>query len=122
MSIKGCLSVLMAFILALGTSAASAPDVHVWEKIEITLRAEKIGANPYTGTKVWVDLKGPNFEKRCYGFWDGGNTFRVRFMATAPGEWKWRSRSEPEDRGLSGVSGNFVATPWTDAEKTVHDE
>jgi len=21
---------------------------------------------------VWVQLKGPGFDKRCYGFWDGG--------------------------------------------------
>ena len=111
---------LSGFILGLGTPAACAASVHVWEKTEVTFRAGKAGANPYTDTKVWVDLKGPDFEKRCYGFWDGSNTFRVRVLATAPGEWKWRSGSEPEDRGLSGVSGSFVSTAWSDAEKAAN--
>jgi hypothetical protein len=113
-------AITSGIILGFATPAASAASVHVWEKMEITLRAGKPGANPYTDTKVWVDLKGPGFEKRCYGFWDGSNKFRVRVLATAPGEWKWRSGSEPEDRGLSGVSGSFVATAWSDAEKAAN--
>lgn len=120
-SMKGGLFALIAgVIFAFGLSSASATSIHVWEKVEITLKAKKVSLNPYTDTKVWVDLKGPNFEKRCYGFWDGGNTFRVRVMATAPGKWTWESGSEPEDRGLSGVSGSFVATPWTDAAKAAN--
>lgn len=51
---------------------------HVWEKVEIALRAEKSYENPYKEVEVWLDLKGPGFEKRCYGFWDGDNLFRVR--------------------------------------------
>ena len=66
---------------------------------------------------VWVDLAGPNFKKRVYGFWDGGSTFRVRLVATAPGAWRWRSGSTPSDRGLAGKSGSFTAIAWTEAEK-----
>jgi len=43
---------------------------------------------------VWVDLKGPGFNKRCYGFWDGGKTFRIRITATAPGTWTWRGKGD----------------------------
>ena len=41
---------------------------HVWEKIEINLRAEKSYENPYTQVEVWVDLdtesdpKNPRFK------------------------------------------------------------
>jgi hypothetical protein len=73
--------------------------------------------NPYTDLLVWVDLKGPGFEKRCYGFWDGGKTFRVRVTATAPGTWTWRSGSKPADPGLEGGTGSFTAVDWTEAEK-----
>ena len=64
-----------------------------------------------------MDLTGPNFKKRVYGFWDGGQTFRVRVVATAPGTWTWRSGSTPADPGLAGKSGSFTAIAWTEEEK-----
>jgi len=90
---------------------------HVWEKVEIALQAQNRYDNPYTEVLVWVDLKGPGFEKRCYGFWDGADLFRVRVLATAPGTWTWKSGSHPADPGLSGKTGAFTALAWTEAEK-----
>jgi len=97
--------------------AAAARTVHLWEKQEITFTASRDFANPYTEVTVWIDLTGPGFSKRVYGFWDGGRTFRVRVAATAPGEWRWRSGSQPADSGLAGQTGSFTAIDWTDAEK-----
>ena len=98
--------------------AASTPQaVHTWEKQELTFTSARSFANPYTSVVVWVDLTGPDFAKRVYGFWDGGNTFRVRLVATHPGVWKWRSGSEPEDSGLTGKTGSFTAVEWSDGEK-----
>ena len=48
---------------------------------------------------------------------DGGQTFRVRVLATAPGTWTWRSGSNPPDQGLAGKTGSFVAVDWSEAEK-----
>jgi len=92
-------------------------ECHVWEKTEIVLRAQTKYDNPYTDAVVWVDLEGPGFKKRCYGFGDGGDTFRVRVAATAPGKWTWRSGSRPVDPGLSGASGSFTAVAWGEREK-----
>ena len=114
---------LIFFISALAPVARAAeasspaPARRVWEKVELTLRARKHYANPYAEVVAWVDLKGPGFAKRCYGFWDGGDLFRVRVMATAPGAWTWKSGSEPADPGLAGVTGSFTAVDWTAAEK-----
>jgi hypothetical protein len=128
-------SVLMPAAAALGVSrevskaasvaeaeAASSADpatgqTHVWEKHELTFTASESYQNAYTTVTVWVDLSGPNFSKRIYGFWDGGQTFRVRVVATTPGVWKWRSGSTPEDPGLSGKTGSFMAMDWTEDEK-----
>jgi hypothetical protein len=96
------------------------PGIHVWQRVEITLHARKAYANSYQDVTVWVDLKGPGFNKRCYGFWDGGDTFRVRVMATAPGAWSWTSGSEPADPGLTAGTGSFDAQPWSDAEKAAN--
>jgi hypothetical protein len=109
---KAALALLIA---TLGASAAA--PVHVWKKQELTFTATRTYANPYTDVVVWVDLRGPGFNKRVYGFWDGEQTFRVRLVATAPGAWTWRSGSTPADSGLAGKSGGFTALDWTEQEK-----
>ena len=91
--------------------------LHVWEKVEITLRAEKSYQNPYQDVEVWVDLKGPGFDRRCHGFWDGDDLFRVRVMASAAGTWTWISGSNQSDPGLNGRTGKFTAVAWVEAEK-----
>ena len=93
----------------------SESTVHVWEKVEITLHAAAAYANPYTEVDVRVDLEGPGFHKRVFGFWDGGNVYRVRLVATSPGAWHWISGSSPADTGLSGQAGGFEAAPWSAA-------
>jgi hypothetical protein len=109
---------LVSAVMSCGGSRRSlAGECRVWEKVEITLRTEKTYENPYKDVELWVDLKGPNFSRRCHGFWDGGANFRVRVLPTAPGTWTWVSGSIPPDPGLSGVKGSFAAAEWTDAEK-----
>src|SRR5512135_2336976 len=108
------LSMLAASVLSQAVVSAAA---HVWEKQEITLTAQRDFENPYLDVDVWVDLKGPGFAKRVYGFWDGGSTFRVRVLATAPGQWTWVSGSNRSDAGLNGQKGSFTAEAWSEAEK-----
>jgi len=92
--------------------------IHVWEMKEITLKAEKPHKNYYKEVTCWVELKGPDFSKRIYGFWNGENIFNVRAVATKPGRWEWASGSDqPDDDGLNNQSGEFTAIAWTDAEK-----
>ena len=61
-----CLSVFLA-VLSSEAVIAAAP-VHAYEKVELTFVAAVKHSNPYTDVEVWVDLKGPHFSKRCYGF------------------------------------------------------
>ena len=90
----------------------------MWETQEITFQAAAEYANPYVDVDCWIELEGPGFAKRVYGFWDGGRTFKVRFVATAPGEWRWKSASnQPLDGGLNGGAGKLKAVDWTEAEK-----
>jgi hypothetical protein len=92
--------------------------VHVWQTQEIVLHASRSYANPYADVETWVQLNGPGFDKRVYGFWDGGDVYRVRFVATAPGEWTWTSGSnQPADSGLNGKTGRITARDWSEQEK-----
>jgi hypothetical protein len=82
--------------------------LHTWEMLEITLLAEKEYNNSYTDVTCWVELEGQDFSKRVYGFWDGGNIFKVRVVATKPGKWQWKSSSnQPDDNGLNNKQGDF---------------
>lgn len=93
-------------------------QIHPWQMQEIVLHAEKNYANHYTDVDMWVQLTGPGFDKRIYGFWDGDNRYLVRLVATQPGDWTWRSGSNhPDDAGLNGHTGAFTAVAWSDAEK-----
>jgi len=106
---------VLAFIVF---NAKATPPIHVWETQQLTFTAKNSYKNAYTDVIVWIDLSGPNFKKRVYGFWDGGNTFHVRLVATQPGLWNWKSGSSPNDAGLSGKSGSFTAIAWTEKEKS----
>jgi Protein of unknown function (DUF4038)/Domain of unknown function (DUF5060) len=105
----------------LGSATASGPSaVHIWEKQELEFTSAHSFSNPYTDVTVWIDLAGPGFSKRVYGFWNGENTFCVRLLATTPGVWNWKSGSEPFDAGLAGKTGSFQAREWTEQEKEVN--
>jgi len=71
-------------VLASAGPAFAQPSVHLWEKVELTFHARNAYPNAYTNVEVWVDLNGPGFDKRCHGFWDGGDVFHVRVLATRP--------------------------------------
>lgn len=95
---------LYALVFSVGPMMAAPGVIHPWEMQELTFTAENSYENPYTEVIVWVDLSGPGFNKRIYGFWDGGQTFHLRLVATEPGKWTWKSGSNPEDPGLAGKS------------------
>jgi hypothetical protein len=108
----------MAAVLTVSAICESTAEEswRVWQKVEVVLKADKDYADPYQDVDVWVDLEGPDFRRRCFGFWDGDDIFRVRITATAPGKWRWRSGSNQNDSGLNGRSGSFTALAWTKAE------
>jgi hypothetical protein len=112
---------LYFFIIVLLVNCIKAGDsskMHVWEMKEIKLQTEKSYNNYYSDVTCWVELTGPDFSKRVYGFWDGQNNFIVRVVATKPGNWKWVSNSnQPNDNGLNNKLGSFTAVEWTEKEK-----
>jgi len=111
-------SILIYFIVLIVTiTAGNKKEYRIWEMVEIELKAEKFYDNYYTDVTVWVELNGPGFSKRIYGFWDGDNLFKVRVVATNPGDWNWISGSNhPGDAGLNNIKGSFTAKNWTEKE------
>lgn len=110
-----------------GNEGQASGTVHPWEVYELEMTAERELGNPYVdglpesgSGYVSVIFQGESGEAEgerleVTGFWDGGQTWRVRFAPPAPGEWSYRSRSA--DPGLDGKAGQFRCVPWTEAEK-----
>lgn len=118
MVLLGALGTALVGCTTASTTTSSQNLSHVWEMREIVLRAQKPYQNPYTEVDVWVQLTGPDFDKRIYGFWDGDNRFIVRVVATKAGDWTWRSGSnQSSDTGLNDKTGAFTALEWSEREK-----
>jgi hypothetical protein len=63
-----------------------------WREIEITLTRQF--EDPYAA-EVWAEFEHESGTTlRRPAFWDGGDTWRVRFAAPEPGRWRWVSGSE----------------------------
>lgn len=91
--------------------------IHVWETYELRLLAANCYENPYTQVTVWADLKGPDYERRVFGFWNGGQEFVIRMTGMHPGLWSFETGASVQDPGLCGVRGSFNAIPWSEEEK-----
>jgi hypothetical protein len=84
-----------------------------WTIIEIVLTSLVAYDSPYTQIDVDVVFTGPNGQTIVRpAFWDGGNTWRVRFAAPAVGEWRWQSTcSDRTNAGLHGQTGVLQCVP-----------
>ena len=100
----------------------NAREIHTYEKVEVILTSAHTYANPYKNVDVWVNLTGPGFKEKIYGFYDGLDgqgkaIFKVRMVAVRPGEWSWSSDANVKDSGFLNKNGTFTATEWTATEK-----
>lgn len=68
---------------------------------QLYARFDAVFTNPATGTSLTVP-----------GFWDGGQTFVVRFAPTEPGEWDYVTAA-PDDPDLDGKIGKVIAKPYS---------
>ena len=81
-----------------------------WETIDIPVKTIKTFDNPYTEVNIFGVFKGPNNRiLTVNGFWDGGNSFVVRFTPTAEGLWQYSINAEPEE-AIAGQAGTLVVS------------
>ena len=94
------------FCLLLLAATANAQSIPLWGRWEHAFSASMTAAPE---TKFAAELTSPS--GKVYpvpGFWDGGVTWRVRFMPGEVGTWLYRTHSMPVLDGLDGKSGEFV--------------
>lgn len=85
-----------------------------WRMTELTLESETAYADPFSDVAVDLILTGCGKRFTVPGFWDGGNTFRVRFVCPSAGKWTYHTVcSDRRNRSLHGRTGEIDCKPYT---------
>jgi hypothetical protein len=106
------LLVSFAFVFTF-TAGISAAEVPKWQRHEVKLESSAEYSNPAqeaTLTAVFTSPKGQS--RKVYGFWDGGKTWRIRFLPNETGRWSYKTAcSDTKNKGLHEQSGEFNCGP-----------
>jgi hypothetical protein len=88
----------------------SIEEVERWSTFELAVHAP-ISGNPFTDADFGAVFTHGHRGVEVDGFYDGDETFRVRFMPDVEGEWRYETRSNVDE--LAGRTGSFNCTPAT---------
>ena len=82
---------------------AASLQVPCWEMHEFSLRGKATPANRFHDTALVGEFTAPSGKLRTVeGFYDGDDTWRLRFAPDEQGEWKYVIRGEGTECSLSG--------------------
>lgn len=86
-----------------------------WKRTDIVLTSTLEYSNPYLDVSLDAVFTHEDGTKiGLYGFWNGGNEFRVRFAPTKTGKWTYEiTCSDTQNAGLHGQNGTILATENT---------
>ena len=97
-------------VLAAVTVARGATRVEQYHAHDLILHGSKKHANEFM-VEVTATFVGPNgAELTIPGFYDGENTWKVRFSPTFPGKWRYFTWCE-DDREMDGKEGEIECIP-----------
>ncbi|MCL2017022.1 MAG: DUF5605 domain-containing protein [Defluviitaleaceae bacterium] len=82
-------------------------EIPCYGRFEQQFQSENLSANPFD-TAFKAIFQKDNRKITAHGFYDGDNTFKLRFMPDSPGEWTYQTFSELP--ALNGHSGSFTCT------------
>lgn len=74
-----------------------------WRAVELSFESEKTYADPFADVTLDLQLRGNGRLYTVPGFWDGGNTWRVRFVC--PGEGVWQAKTVCSDETNAALHG-----------------
>jgi PKD repeat protein len=86
---------------------ARAADTEQWATFELTASGPS-GGNPYLEVRWSATFTQGSRSFTVPGFWDGGDTYKIRFSPPTIGKWQYKTQSAAP--GLDGKTGSFTAT------------
>ncbi len=86
-------------------------ETPIWHPAEFEMRSSVARENPIQECELHATFTSPSGrQRRVYGFWDGGDTWRVRFAPDEVGAWTGvTSCSDVSDAGLHGQRLELMA-------------
>lgn len=88
-------------------------ETPIWQPAEIVLRSSVMRDDPFQDVDLGATFMSPSGrQRRVYGFWDGGQTWRIRFAPDEEGAWRGVTEcSDAADAGLHGQVLEVIAGP-----------
>ena len=74
-------------------------SAETWRAVELSFESEKSYDDPFSDVTLDLLLFGNGKLYTIPGFWDGGNTWRVRFVCPAAGTWQCKTVCSDETNG-----------------------
>ncbi len=99
---KKKLTSLSAFTLVFHLALAQ-PKIEQWDRFELTLKHTS-AVNHYLKVNLSATFTGKDTSYTVAGFYDGNDTFKIRFMPQTIGTWQYTTRSNiPELNNKKGI-------------------
>lgn len=97
------------YIAQVSPHEAGTGGVGQWDRFEATLENNRTYADPYRDVGLDVTYTRPDGSTvEFWGFYDGGSTWRARFMPDQIGPWHYEARFSDD---APGASGSFMCVP-----------
>lgn len=98
------LFILICLISILVCNSYAQQKVEQWDRYEVILNSPNKG-NSFTDVKLSAAFVGKDTAFNVPGFYDGDNTYKIRFMPQKTGTWKYTTKSNIP--GLNNKKGFF---------------
>ncbi len=113
LDMRSWLTILSLFLAGGARAAGQALRPQTWQWWEHALTSTRKYDNPYADVTLRVSYVGPGDRTlRTYGFWDGGDTFRIRCAFPVARMWQWETEcSDAAHTGLHRQRGTVDVLP-----------
>ncbi len=89
-------------------------SAETWRAVELSFESEKSYADPFADVNLDMLLYGNGRLYKIPAFWDGGNTWRVRFVCPAAGTWQCKTVcSDESNTALHGKTASVECTAYS---------
>lgn len=104
------LRVIVGLILV--ETAAAQQDAPKWGRFETKLQSYGSYGNPFQEADLDATFTAPSGQThKTYGFWDGKDTWKIRFSPNETGKWTYKtSCSDKNNKGLDQKTGSFTCS------------
>ncbi len=89
-------------------------NAETWVTTEISFESEKTYNDPFNDVDVDLLLFGNGRLYKIPGFWDGGNTWKIRFVCPSAGIWYFRTVcTDKENASLNEKTGKVICSEYS---------